>query len=363
MSRAKEIDRRLIRRKWKEMNFAHEFEPFYDDEVTLNHRKMRCLKDSYKSSVWKLEIKVNQKSYPIILKISKHLRKARPESTVEKNIYRKAKKVLQPFMPQIYMTKRNVNGHDLWVLMEYIEPIKGRVKYNPDHFSKIIPTLAKLHASTMGNRIEQHERVFAGWLPRYDSQELIDERVQINQQTIYYLEKAMDIPKLKAKLNPHYTPLRKLLKRGPGYFPEVTKAGMSIVHGDLHTANIASNNIKDKDWKLKFIDWEGAKFAPCWFDLVNLIGVFLAYRREWKDEEEAITRRSVHQYAEEMRKNGVDFEIDPMKLYEMAYLKRILERSLYLQLSWAVTGKKEAKLLSVHLEKLSMWGKKYGLYE
>lgn len=362
MSKVREITPRFIRRRWRKLLFADKFKLIFKDEVTLNHRNMTCLKDSYKSSVWKLELRTPQKSFPIILKIFKPLRRPRPESMIEKNIYRKAKKILQPFMPQIYMTKKYINGRDLWVFMEYIEPLKGQVQYHPGHFANIIPTLAKLHATTINSRFKQHEGIFSDWLPRFNSEEMINERARMNKETIHYLEQAMKKPELKAILQPYYVILRGLLRKGPEYFPEVSKAGMSIVHGDLHTENMACGNVKKKDWNLKFIDWEGAKFAPCWFDLVNLIGVFLAYRREWKDEEEEITRRSVQLYADEMRKNGVIFKTDPLKLYQMAYLKRILERSMYLQLSWAVTGKKEAKLLHVYLEKIKVLGKKLGLY-
>ncbi|UVI28648.1 phosphotransferase [Paenibacillus spongiae] len=362
MGRAREITQRFIRRKWRKMQFADAFKPIFDGEITLNHRNMKCLKDTYKSSIWKLEIKAGHKSLPVVLKISKQLRRSRPESTVERNIYRKARKLLQPFMPQIYLTKRNVNGHDLWVFMEYIEPVRGQIEYNPDHFKKIIPTLAKLHAATRNEKFMRHEKTFADWLPRYDSKSMHAERVQMNKSTLHYLDEAMKKPNLKAILEPYYTLLKKVLKDGPEYLPEVVEAGLSIVHGDLHTANMACHDVKEKPWQVKFIDWEGAKFAPCWYDLVYLIGVFLAYRREWKDEEEAITRRSVSLYAAEMRKHGVVFKTDPMKLYQMAYLKRILERGLYLQLSWAVTGQKEAKLLKVYLEKVKVLGKQFGLY-
>ncbi|MCQ6559701.1 aminoglycoside phosphotransferase family protein [Paenibacillus mendelii] len=362
MSRLKEINPRLIRRKWRKMQFADAFKPILNGTVTLNHRNMKCLKDSYKSSIWKLEIKSGHTSMPVILKISKQLRKPRPESTVEKNIYRRARKVLQPFMPRIYLTKRNINGRDLWVFMEYVEPVKGQVEYNPDHFDRIIPTLARLHAATMNEKFLRHKEMFAGWLPRFDSEEMLAERVRLNKATLQHLDEAMHIPKLKAIVQPYYSLLRNILNKGPGYFPEVSQAGLSIVHGDLHTANMACDNVKELVWDVKFIDWEGAKFAPCWFDLVNLIGVFLAYRREWKDEEEEITKRCVQLYADEMRKNGVVFKTDPMKLYQMAYLKRVLERGLYLQLNWAVTGKKEAKLLRVYLEKIRVLEKKIGLH-
>ncbi|MFD0710670.1 aminoglycoside phosphotransferase family protein [Paenibacillus sp. GCM10027626] len=361
MGRVKVITKRFIRRKWRKMNFADTFKHVLNGEVSLNHRKMECLKDSYKSSIWKLEIKSGQTSMPVILKISKQLRKSRPESTVEKNIYRRARKVLQPFMPKIYLTKRNVNGHDLWVFMEYIEAVKGRVHYNPDHFDKIIPALAKLHAATMNEKFEQHEKIFADWLPRFDSPRMLTERIETNKLTLHYLDEAMKKPKLKAIVQPYYSRLRELLKKGPGYFPEVSKAGLSIIHGDLHTANMACHNLKERKWQVKFIDWEGAKFAPCWFDLVNLVGVFLAYRREWADKEEAITRRAVRLYADEMKKNGVEFKTEPLTLYRMAFLKRILERGMYLQLKWAVTGKKEAKLLKIYLKKIEILGKQVGL--
>lgn len=361
MSPTSRIDKRFIRKTWRKMEFSKSLKSF-GTEVRLDHQTMECLKESYKSSIWKLEIKHEQKRIPIILKISKPLEKDRPESTVEKNIYRKGKKVLQPFMPLVYKTKRNVNGRDLWVFMEYIEPLKGRVQYNPDHFDKIIPTLAKLHSSTMNERFKQHERLFGDWLPQFSSNVMREERKSINKLTLYYLDEAMKNNHLKEMINPYYSLVKSLLQRGPDYFPEVVREGCSIIHGDLHTANMSAYNIKEKSWKIKFIDWEGAKYAPCWFDLVNLIGVFLAYRREWEDQEEAITRRCVQLYSNEMRRHGVIFKTDPFKLYQMAFLKRILEKGLYLQLNWAVTGKKEAKLLPVYLEKIKVLGKKLELY-
>lgn len=323
---------------------------------------MECLKDSYKSSIWNLEINADKKSLPVILKISKYLKDERPESTVEKKIYRKASKVLQPFMPEVYLTKKNVCGSDLWVFMEHIDPLKGRVIYNPDHFDKIIPTLAKLHASTMNERFLRQEKLFADWLPRYDTKEAHEERVHLKKFTLYYLDEAMKNKDLNTMITPYYSLLLTILKRDGEYFPEVRKEGCSIIHGDLHTANIVCRDVTKKVWDIKFIDWEGAKYAPCWFDLVNLIGVFLAYRKEWKDQEDAITHRCVHLYANEMRKNGVTFKSDPLKLYEMAYLKKVLEKGLYLQLNWAVTGKKEAKLLESYLEKIKVIGEKLELY-
>lgn len=367
MSRGKEVDKRFIRRRWRSLSCAEKFKSSLNSgkgvkgEVILNHRQMTCLKDSYKSSVWKLEIIVNSKKVPIILKIFKHTRKPRPESTVEKNMYRKAKKVLQPFMPDIYMTKKNVNGHDLWVFMEHIEKIQGQIQFHPRYFEKIIPTLAKLHASTMIKSFDQHRSLFANWLPRYDSKEMVKERGEWKEKTLFYLDQALKLPKYREIVEPYSLLLRRLLQKGPEYFPEVLQAGCSIVHSDLQLSNMVCHNVNERHWYIKFIDWEGGKFAPCWYDVVNLIGVYMAYKREWRNEEEDITERCVKLYAKEMEKNGVSFQIEPVNLYQMAYLQRMLQRGLYLQLSWAVTGRKEAKLLKVYLEKTKALSKILGL--
>ncbi len=364
MSRGRVVDKRFIRRRWRSLSCSERFSPLLEGvkgQVILNHRQMTCLKDSYKSSVWKLEIIVDSKKLPIILKIFKHMRKPRPESTVEKNMYRKAKKALQPFMPQIYMTKKNVNGHDLWVFMECIEKIQGQIEFHPKYFEKIIPTLAKLHATTMSKSFDKHTHLFRDWLPDYDSKELLRERVEWNERTIFYLEQALKHPKYRIVVAPYAALLRRLLQKGPEYFPEVRQAGCCIVHSDLQLSNMTCHNVNERHWDIKFIDWEGGKFAPCWYDMVNLIGVYMAYKREWRNEEEAITERCVKLYAKEMGKNGVTFRIDPVKLYQMAYLQRMLQRGLYLQLCWAVTGKKEAKLLKVYLEKTKALSTKLGL--
>ena len=44
------------------------------------------------------------------------------------------------------------------------------------------------------------------------------------------------------------------------------------------------------------------------------------------------------------RNTDIVFDEDPVRLYKMAYLQRVLERSLYLQLEWAIGGSKQAFL-------------------
>lgn len=348
-----EVTERRIRRYWRHLGIGEAWKAKHGEEAVLQSTDMTCLKDSYKSSIWKLALKENGKQRSVILKVHKPLRKPRPESTVEKNIYRRARKVLHAFMPHIYASKRNVHRHgDLWTFMEYVEPVKGQVVYTPDHFTRIIPSLARMHAATYGKRLAAYTTIFGDWMPRYDSPAMREQREQTRRDTLHYLGEAMKRPALKLIVSPYERMLRRLLEKGPDYCPEVTKTGLSVVHGDLHTANMASNHVNTADWQVKLIDWEGAKIAPCWYDIVNLIGVFLAYRREWKKEEDQITRAAVELYAREMQKHGVVFDLPPLMLYRMAYLQRVLERGIYLQLNWAVTGKKEAKLLRVYLEKI-----------
>lgn len=353
MSRNHEINKRLIVREWESLQCAEKLKTILDGEVTINKSNINCIKDSYKSSIWELEVIIDNRKLPIILKIFKPLRKLRTESTVEKNLYRKARRLLQPFMPIIYMTKKNVHGHDLWVFMEHIEKIQGQIQFHPKYFEKIIPTLAKLHASTMSHAILPYKKVFGQWLPCYYSKAMIAERMEWKDQTVYYLNQARKLPPYKDIVEPYSTLLIRLLKKGPEYFPEVQQAGCSIVHSDLQLTNMVCHNVNQRNWDVKFIDWEGGKIAPCWYDMVSLIGVYMAYKRDWKDQEEAITKRCVQLYAEEMENNGVTFRTDPMKLYQMAYLQRILQRGLYLQLRWAVTGRKEPKLLKVFLDKIN----------
>ena len=222
--------------------------------------------------------------------------------------------------------------------------------------------MAKLHAQTYNDSFYKHWELFADWLPRYDSETTSLERQKTHKGTLEYLDKAMERPEIKQRLESSYDLLRGILKKGPIYFPELIQAGKSIIHNDLQTPNIGCGNVGEADWTIKFIDWEGARFAPCWFDMFNLMGVFFAYRKDWRSDEESVIYRCSHIYAAEMLKYGIRFDGDPVRLYKMAYLQRVLERSLYLQLHWATEGQKPAFLLDGYLEKIKVWGKELGLY-
>lgn len=354
------LEEKSIIKNWRKYDFAKKLEGVFGKDITLERNDMKCFKNSFKSSIWKLKITTTKQSYYIILKIFKI--QDRTESIVELNMYSKAQKILPEFMPEIYWIEHGVNDNEVWVLMENMQQLEGQIVFTPNHFDKLIPTLAKLHAHTHDFRFTQVERVFSGWLPLYHSSSMMERRNEINELTKSYLDKAMKRPDLKEILAPSYTLLHNILKKGPNYFPELLEAGQSIVHSDLQTTNIGCNNVEEQNWDIKFIDWEGARFDPCWFDMVSLVGVFLSYRDDWRKDETNIVRRCARLYAEEMGKYGVVFRVDPVKLYNMAVLQLILEKNLYHQLSWEVEGIKKGYLLKGYIEKINVLGKELGLY-
>ena len=346
--------------RWREAGCAERIGAHLGAQVILNDAVMECLKETVKSAIWKLEMKRAGEQQPLILKIFKA--PVAGQDLNELNLYRHAASLLSEVMPDIYLILPHPVTGDVWVFMEYVPQLKGQVVFTPDHFDKIIPSLARLHAKTYNDRFYEQWDVFAEWLPIYQSATVAMERQKTNTDTLTYLDKAMERPELKERLKDSYAMLQKVLVKGPDYFPQLLQAGQSIIHNDLQTPNMGCANVAEEQWTIKFIDWEGARFAPCWFDLFNLAGVFFAYRKDWRKDEEAVIERCSRLYAEEMQRHGITFAEEPARLYKMAYLQRVLERSLYLQLHWAVEGQKPAFLLDTYLVKIKDWGKELGLY-
>jgi thiamine kinase-like enzyme len=346
--------------KWRELHCAEQLSTQYGHYVVLNDQHMECLKETLKSAIWRLEINIDQQSHLLILKIFKA--PIEDASLIELNMYRKVNKILFGLMPDILMVYEGVNGSDVWVFMEFVPQLKGQLIFTPDQFDNIVPALAKLHARTYNHRFYEQWELFKDWLPLYNSEAETSERRRTNSKTLAYLDVAMSRPELKARLDADYSKLQHILQRGPDYFPELLQAGKSIIHGDLQTPNMGCGNVGEAVWDIKFLDWEGARFAPCWFDMFNLIGVFFAYRKDWRKDEEAVVARCAQLYADEMSKYSIFFDEDPVRLFKMAYLQRVLERSLYLQLDWAIGGSKQAFLLEGYLEKINVWGKQLGIY-
>lgn len=351
MGTSESVTKRDIIKGWSELSFS-------DGSI----KDIYCIKDSFKSSIWQANLSSSEVNQPIIIKIFKRSSsKERKKNIVEKNIYRKAYKVFQGLTPEIYHIQRNVLGRDTWFIMEYVQPLHKQITFAPHYFDRIIPALAQLHARTFNEKFYKQHSIFKDWLPQYEQRDLEKERHKINTKTAMLLDDAMKHKQLYKTLKPSYRNLKKIIRKGPHYFPPLIEAGQSIIHNDLQTPNIGCNHVHEPNWTLKFIDWEGAQYAPCWFDMFNLVGVFLAYRTDWKSKEETIVKHCAELYASEMKKQGFAFRRDPLQLYKMACLQHILEKGLYLQLSWEISGRKKAYLLNGFVDKINRWGKELSI--
>lgn len=350
-----------ILKQWKHFSWRDNFKELLGKEVELMEDHIECLKNSReKTSVWKLLITDGIEVIPIVLKIYKLPLKE--NHNVEVNMYQKANKALNEFMPQVYWIEPDVNREEVWMFIEHVQPLRGQVKLVPKHFDNIIPTVAKFHATTFENRTIQHGDIFDPWLPNYDSKAMLLERSKHIEKTKGYLDLAMKDPRLRELVDPSYEVIQHILQKGPIFFPEIIESGQSLIHGDLHVHNISCQDVsKDQDWKIRLVDWESAKYASGWFDLVVLVEILIDFRKDWQKDAEDIRKHCAHLYSEEMKKYGITFQTDPLQLLKMTYLQRTLEKRLLNHLRRVLRGEKSV-LLEKYLQKIMLWGKELGLY-
>lgn len=350
-----------IIKQWRLFDWKDKFIDILGKNVELVDGQIECLKNSReKTSIWKLIITNKVKSIPVVLKIYKP--PLNENHTVEINMYQKGNNILSEFMPQVFWIESNVNSGEIWMFIEYVEPLRGQIKLAPKHYDQIIPTIAKFHAQTFEHRISQNGDVFDLWLPNYYLNTMVTERNKHIEKTKEYLDLAMNDPELKRVVSPSYKIIKKIFKKGPLFFPEIVENGQSLIHGDLHVHNISCHNAKkDQDWQIRMVDWESAKYAPVWFDLVVLVEILIDFRTDWHKDADEIRKHCVQLYSEEMKKHGITFQTDPLQLFKMAYLQRTLEKKLLNHLRRVLRGEKSV-LLPRYLEKIMIWGKELGLY-
>lgn len=346
-----EINAQLIQIVWKKHQLDQLLSDYYKQPVTLVKEHIECLKNTYKSCIWKLNIWVHKEVQPLILKVIKANQNVRDKSFVELNMYEKARHIFENLMPNIHLMCDIQD--DKWIFMEFVKPVEGQVSFHPQYFDNIIPSLAKMHSVTYHERFYFHEQVFMPWLPIYHATPNMIERKERMKETIVLLKIARKNPKLKDLVAPYYDQLILLLLRGPHQFPQLHEAGSCITHNDLQMGNIGCNDLPDQGpWPIKYLDWEGAEFKPCWLDLANLVGVFLSYRSDWRAEEEEIIARCAQLYAAEMKKYDIRFAEDPLHLYKMAESQRLLELGLYQHLRWALDNDYKGVLLKTSIPKV-----------
>ncbi|TYR80642.1 phosphotransferase [Priestia megaterium] len=328
------------------------------ETVTVDPNKIECLKSTKRSSIYKLLLRRRNSYYPIIFKI---YNSTNYKNEVEINIYKKAYPILKEFLPQIYLIE--TTGSETWLFMEFVNQIRGQLTFTPRHFQYIIPTIAKLHAHTYEGNFKKHNNIWESWFPIYNSDRMRKDRSKYVRKTIDFLDDAAKDTRIKDIIKPYHKSLTKLYSNGPDFFPELTENGSSITHGDLHMQNICSKDVtRNAPWNIQFIDWESAKYSPTWFDMIVLVEILLAFRKDWQKQGEEIRAHCVKVYTYEMKKHGITFKTHPMQLYKMAYLQRTLEKGLHTQLR-RIFDNRGGELLPYHLEKISTWGKELGIYE
>jgi hypothetical protein len=347
---------------WKQFKWEEKLQNVIGKKVKLVDKSIECLKNSReKTSIWKLVLTDGKENFPIVLKIYKLPLKENHK--LEINMYQKAYNIYHEFMPKLYWLEPKVNGNETWMFTECLQPLRGKIKLAPNHLERIIPTVAQFHAITFDNRFLQHANLFDPSLPHFDSEEKVKERIKGIKKAKENLDLAMKDPNLRELVAPRYKIIKKILKKGPVFFPEIIESGQCLIHGDLHVHNICCENANDdeENWKVSLIDWESAKHYPCWYDLVVLVELLIDFRWDWQQSEEEIRSQCVQVYCQEMLKYEITFSEDPLKLLKKAYLQRTLEKKLASHLQKVLDGGKST-LLKRYLEKIEVWGKELGLY-
>jgi thiamine kinase-like enzyme len=322
------------------------------------------LKKNGRSVIWRLEVAAGERTIPIILKsfLNTHM-----NNMTEINVYEKAHHILEDFLPKIYHVEHGASvskGRPVtWVFMEHVQMLHGQIPPEPEaYFDRVVPAVAAMHAHTFEHRFRGHADIFTPWFPVYTSGSIFRRRRERMAESLELLRQAVSTNRFSAVIRPVYPLLKQMLRRGPGFFPELVEAGQSITHGDLHSQNICCSDMRhDREWHIRYIDWEGAEFAPVWFDVIQLIEVLIDYRDDWHDRETELRGRYLTLYLKEMAKHGIVFHADPLQLYKMAYLQWMLEKGLNYELHDALNGEQEV-ILARYFEKLQSWGKELALY-
>ncbi|HEX6988511.1 MAG TPA: phosphotransferase [Bacillota bacterium] len=303
--------------------------------------------------LWQLTLRTpDGKRRAAILKILGSSRRMR----IERNLYLRGYSTLAPLLPRVYACRRQ--GARTWIFQEHVRQLAGRHPWTPETFTRVIPTVARLHAATYRRGGSPAPRDFGGWVPSYAGGYYAGRDAY--RQTRAYLRRALRRPRLAAQLRPYRRLLLYLLRRGPASFRELRRTGWAIIHGDLHAHNICCNDLDAENWDIRLIDWESMRYAPVWFDLIVLVEMLMDFRPDWRSRQGAIRRRAIADYLKAMESHGIRIGGDHMRLYRLAYLQRTLERGLRTQLRRALEGR-EAALLKPYLRKVRRWSRRLGL--
>jgi thiamine kinase-like enzyme len=348
---------------WASKQLADKIGERLGTHIQLKEDSLKRIKKQGRSIVWQLDVVDDHYTYPMFLKIYVDSYRS---NQVEINLYTKAYPFLQDFLPMIYHVEPQASDRhgntETWVFMEKLKPLHTQIKMDPIYyFDHVVPALAELHSHTFEEAFYKEKHLFTPWLPIYISSEVQSQRKTQMEESRRNLDKLLKDSQYKDIIKPYHSLMKNVLKKGPDLFPELVFNGLALTHGDLHEKNICCHDITYEEWEVQYIDWEGAEFAPVWYDVALMVEVLVDYRDDWHEKEEELRTRYVQLYAKEMEEWGITFGTDPMRLYKMGYLQWMLEKGLYNELNDALSGR-DALLLKRYFEKTKVWGKELGLY-
>ena len=345
--------RRHIRDRWRAWRVARSVAAEHGDHIGAEPARIELVHRNERHSLWRLHLPVpGGPDRPVMLKILGPSRR----NQVERDIYGKARHVLAPVMPRIYAHRRE-RGRT-WIFQEHVLPVTGRFPFAPETFARVIPIVARLHAATFRTGAAAAPKPFHPWLPTYAGGTYAKHGPYA--RTRLYLDRAARRPHLARLLRPHRRALDHLLAQGPGQFAELARTGWSVIHGDLHMHNVCCNDLQAETWDVRFIDWESARFAPVWFDLIVLVELLIDFRNDWWPRQAEIRHQALAAYVHAMERHRIRIPGDHRRLYRLAYLQRTIETGLSTQLRRALSGR-EHPLLGPYLHKLSRWSRELGL--
>ena len=155
---------------WQHVNWDKKLSKAFGKSVHLIQDRIEVLKNSReKTSIWRLAMTDGIEHFPIVLKIFKMPLKEK--HSLEISMYTKAYSLYHEYIPKLYGLEPNEDSQEIWMVTEYVKPLRGQIKLAPHHLERIIPTVAKFHAQTFGNRFLQHANLFDTSLPKFDSPE------------------------------------------------------------------------------------------------------------------------------------------------------------------------------------------------
>lgn len=319
-----EITETQILEKWKEWGVEDKLPIKLKEPLKKHH--LSVLKNTNARLILKIDAPSVNGPHPLILKINK----GTPFDTKQKEwlLYKNLKDTeLQEFLPVIYNFQKD-NEDESWLVMEYLNPFTEEKELTVDQLFSIVERIAQLHAATYEH--QPVAAVISGTLSGFQSQE----RTQHLDQMKVHLQQAKEDPYLKQVINEYCPELYELAELDLA-FPELMVSGKCLIHGDLHIGNICY----DAEQTIKFIDFSGATYSPCWLDLVKLIEFMMDHHPEWGDQEQ-IRSKALRIYLQTMKRGGVRFKEKEncYRFYCLAYLTTVFEKELRRHLKSILEG-------------------------